>query len=899
MIEFPLRLRLTNDPVVMADGWLLPDAEVEDWIRWLCRWMGDGAVESLLMPIPGAVGNRNPAGLFVIGQLPCRPTGRAIPYRLLGGRLFVPADAELRYPLREEEFATLFLSDVNLLHPRIGLVAADRGDLLRLADLLSLPRSDSRRWNRAHVGLPALPKRLRFGVIVSSAAPEEILEQGQEDIGTREPKDLAPKADERAPGMLNRGAQEIRNALHKAILSFTSRMPNTAQRRTWINRLEDWANRKLSDLDERREREIERLLDMLRNDPDKGLRHAFPIGGDNSFRGHSEPGATLPESPVDFDLRDLAGGGATDPWDLRRDHLEALSQLYRRTADRELALRRFRRAAYIYAKLLNDYESAAQSLRQGGYFREAAALYRKRLSADKTAAECLRAGGLYEEAAAIYEELREFEMLGEMFRELGREEEACEAFERAVDAKLAIDQTLAASRIIDRKLNNVDRARQVLWNTWPKEAHASDCLEEYFRLLARDDEGERARRSLKRLAENVESLMQRMELGELFGRVHERFSNDDVRSESADHARVLIGDYLRENGPRVEDATRIIHSFDKGDRLLERDARAFARERLRKRPDPAAPAILPTNEPLKLKLKRRERVSFRIQRAVQCRWGTLVLGMEGTKPTIQLLGQGTKEQWFPAPEWQVFDAVFVAAGNQPRPDLLYVCSNVELEPRSFRHGSGELRIVNRAYVTTSLDSTGRRFECSSDGFGKGVVRGYCNDALESTSDFVYPSNFFVNPEGLTFMPMRATPGAIYIGAANSLLRIQGNNRGRVEIPAQALSMVHTEGHPTSRLMFHMEFGAGLFRDDDSRWEKVRYFASDMAGPRVDFLPSGHLMAANADLLRVYVVGRYEISRVAEIPGPDEEVIGVLPGPGTDCFRMITANEVATFAMKSA
>lgn len=900
MIEFPLELRGTEETGGCPDGWLLVGGDVAEWVRWLNAWMGQRADELSMLPLPRSSEDRTPVGLFVPASLPesVRQPDRAVPYRLLGGRLFVPSDAQLRYPLMDEELAGLFLRDVNVLHPRLGLVCGDENELIRIADLLSLEQAPSQRWNRAHAGLTSLPTQLRFGAVIPAVEPEELLQQSQEDIGTEEPTDIEPAPDEKQPGIFSRGAQSIRNAFHNAILAFTSRMPNTAHQRTWVNRLEDWANQRLSDLAERREREINRLVNLLCNDPDKGLKHAFPVGSDNSYRGVSEPGSTLPANEIDFNLRDLGGGGASDPWSLAWEQMQALSELYRRAAERELALRRFRRAAYIYAKLLNDYESAAQALRQGGYYREAATLYRKRLSADKTAAECLRAGGLYEEAAAIYEELGEFEQVGDMYRELDREEEAVEAYEQAVRRKLSKFQTVSASRIVDQKLHDAPRARQMLWESWPTGTNASECLEEYFHLLERDAEGETAIHSLRRLSNRVDSLQQRMELGRLFTKVHDRFPNDDVREESADQARVMLGTYLRENGPKIEEATEALQSLDRADRLLERDARTFTQARLNQRPEPARPALPATNQPLRLELSQRESVDgFRIHQAVQSNWGALVLGVQNARPTVRLLGASTFAQWEPVPEWQVHDAVLAPAMSRSGPSLLHVCSNAELEARSLRFGQEELRIVTRAYVSTAMDSVGRRYQCHP-GLEESCLRRFTYDQLDWTQDFNHPSGIFDAADRRSFHPLGATGRAVYVAAGNNLMRFQGNGQGRVEIPARALSMVQSSGQTSGRLMFHMEFGAGLFRDEDNRWDKVRYFASDMAEPRVDFLRTGHLLAANTDLIRVYVVGKYEISRVAEIQGPNARVIGVLPGPGINSFRVVTENDVFTYDMKS-
>lgn len=102
-----------------------------------------------------------------------------------------------------------------------------------------------------------------------------------------------------------------------------------------------------------------------------------------------------------------------DWWAMSFDFRQQLLHRYRELARREIALGRHRRAAYIYAELLDDWNSAAHTLRDGGHHR-AAAVYRERLGRPADAAKGLESAGLYIEAIECYEAT--FELLGRATR---------------------------------------------------------------------------------------------------------------------------------------------------------------------------------------------------------------------------------------------------------------------------------------------------------------------------------------------------------------------------------------------------------------------------------------------------------------------------------------------------
>ena len=132
---------------------------------------------------------------------------------------------------------------------------------------------------------------------------------------------------------------------------------------------------------------------MLQNNPDEGLRYALPMQGD-AHRGIGAAGWELTTRDVDFQLSRLGGGQAADFWNLDEQWRKKLFNQYRQCAQREISLGRHRRAAYIFAELMGDHNSAAATLADGGHFREAAVLYKERLRQPRQAADCLRRGGL-------------------------------------------------------------------------------------------------------------------------------------------------------------------------------------------------------------------------------------------------------------------------------------------------------------------------------------------------------------------------------------------------------------------------------------------------------------------------------------------------------------------------
>src|SRR5262249_22162450 len=150
---------------------------------------------------------------------------------------------------------------------------------------------------------------------------QEMFGDAREGIGTESPEKLPPVPGEPHTGPAANAGRGFKRAVARIVEGITRRLPHLGRRRTWVNDLEDWARAQLHAVQEQvehsRSKELQRLLHLLQNDPEAGLRHAIPM---NTFahRGLSAPGGKLKERNPDFDPRRL-GGTAADFWSVPLD----------------------------------------------------------------------------------------------------------------------------------------------------------------------------------------------------------------------------------------------------------------------------------------------------------------------------------------------------------------------------------------------------------------------------------------------------------------------------------------------------------------------------------------------------------------------------------------------------
>jgi tetratricopeptide (TPR) repeat protein len=595
MNPITLQLRHCAEPIREPSAWFIPGADVTLWLKEICRW-GMPQSNLRLFVLPNSAAERLAAGLFIVPPDGAKPAcvPRALPFGNVTEGLYIPIDAELWPPVSPEELRrnlrkealasetdqtqpTSAATELLVFHPSIGLVGFEAGDVLSVADFLRAPPSRVENWNFAKPGI-GLNERLLSVELIAPMSLQQMFGDAPNEIGSEPIEGLPASPDERSSNPAARLVDEATRRFAEALHKFLKRLPHTGTRRTWVNDLEDWAAQKFQklarDLEKSRNREINRLLDELENDPDRGLRHAIPMSG-LGHRGIAPPGDRLGSRTPDFNLDQLRGGGPADIWNLGADVQMKLIARYRELANRELQLGRYRRAAYIFAQLLGDLSSAAAALKQGRHFREAATIYKDYLRQPITAAECLAEGGLFAEAVALYEEHSFFVQAGDLYKRIGHPDKAAETYNRAVQNMLDARDRLGAARLVEEKLEDPERALVILNAAWPNSPQAGKCLDAQLEMMSRKGWHDRAATLIERLHADC-SQKDILTITTVITSHSSKYPDRAVRHAMADLVRVKASTRL-DSAPPAEllvlaDA---LAQLAPGDKLLGRDAVRF------------------------------------------------------------------------------------------------------------------------------------------------------------------------------------------------------------------------------------------------------------------------------------------------------------------------------------
>ena len=620
MIEFSLTLRWSEANCHSTAAWFIPGADARIWLDEIARW--EIPLSGVRMfPVPASIRDRKIIGVLVETG-PAKPVAvlRGQPYGRVAGRTYLPVDSNLYPPVTDAELTTALPMAAYVFHPVAGLVGFAADEALNVDRLLRLAPTIRNDWSRARRA-KSLPDRL-----VSVSAPpmpsvEELLQAHRGDIGSQAPDHLPPSSDESIakkagialllpplgliallglpPAMLaewigrarkKRKTSQPRKAGARSKSAKPASVQKAKPKTNWMSGFQQWTAAAYSVLSksllDARSRELRRLQELLRNNPDEGLRYAIPLHGQGS-RGIARPGWRLMPRDLGFNFaRMLSGGHAADPWAIADDTRLALLRQYREAANRELALGRFDRAAYIFANLLGDFGSAANAMEQGKRYREAAVIYREKLKNSRKAAECLEHGGLLLEAAELFESEMMFEKAGDLYQIVGQSEQAMRCYRTQVDHLFKQGKTLAAAALLENKLHEPDAALELLDGAWPRNDSAGLCLRESFALRGRLARHDQAVHRVKALRDSHSAVSQAATLASVLADVSLSYPQLEVRARSADATRVVAGRQLMKD--HVEDRAAIARAVSKlapGDRLLKRDVRRYVDEP-RKRPAP-------------------------------------------------------------------------------------------------------------------------------------------------------------------------------------------------------------------------------------------------------------------------------------------------------------------------
>lgn len=955
-ISIPFTLIPDHDQVAArargARAYLLPGHDPAMWLSLLAILRAPLEKAQIAL-IPSSLNSRQPAAALAI--LPAAPGTAGIdpsdipptvrPYVVLNDCLLIPADARLYPPATGSELAQWLVYPLQVFHPSIGLIGLGEADLLRGIDLVEPPAPRPGSWMQAIAGIAPSP---RITAIVPADPPtlEDVIKAAREDIGSEPAKDLPPLANE---SIARRVAAKTGMGFLSALEWLARKLPgggkssrkaaaSSAQGSAgaagggFVQRVRRWAQSKMDSLrrglEDARNKEIARLLKMLETDPDLALKYALPLYN-SPTRGMAPPGANLSPRNVNFDLGSLGRTGPGDTWEIDNRYQVELAARYRAAANRELALGRHRRAAYIFAQLLGDFSAAASTLRQGRYFREAATLYADRLDNIPLAAECLEAGGLLSEAIPLFQKLGRHEKSGDLYTMMDQTDLARIAYELAVATAQRAGDLLTVARLQEQKLDDHQAALASLESGWPLTSQAAACIGAAFDLRARRGLHDGATERLLALRRERPGFNLCAPLVEVLGKVTRNYPEPGVRVLAADAARVVAGARL---SPARGDAAKEPH-FDPPtageirllmnhlaqlapeDRLLPRDTVRYTAT-----PTPVRPAL--TKPPPQAASQKRKQSTPTLIRAFllggDVEWMSVAarasrfyaLGKRGSN-LVALHGQwdGTIETLAhvppvkaeryelvaPAGRGTMVWAVPLGRIHKNEHLIQYVAMGAELPPTMFDYGL----LAPPPCHGKAIDEKGISFTLSDSLEGPFLTL-YAHDSADdvlSSYTLSYPTEPSVESAGPFARsdddPFRvaARAGMVFLLLWQHLRFGQPDNLIQVDLPRNGRALVVSNPHVRTRVVITHDEGATLFWPDSRALVPI---AHGIGQPVACFTREGTLIVVGRHAGVAYRAGgsstaRDEVTLLSRFEQPADAPLAITPADNPGTFAVFYPN----------
>jgi tetratricopeptide (TPR) repeat protein len=404
--------------------------------------------------------------------------------------LYIPEKTELYPTLSKKDLDKLFINHPTIVHPSFGWV--ELSEPLNWLDLIapSVLRNSS---TRRPVDSVFIPKQIRsFQVIPVSA--EKVMEEMEERIFPKretledKPLNLFEKAKLMFYRQLfaKKDSTDSESEIYKetALFGIVKSISNLFSKKT-----ENLAEDMIQDLDElerRSQKYLDKLLEMLRKNPEEALKYAIPLDDGMSRGSQSFGAADFSKRWFDFSLfgnNDSSGSGTSI---FGNDDYQKLQTGYYETAQKLIAQKEYHKAAFVFMKLLkNDYQ-AAQTLEDGGLYKDAAAIYLKYVKDNNKAAQCYEKGNMTQEAIELYKELNQNEKVGDLYLSINRKKEGFVYYQKVVDEYENTHQYVKASLIYKNKMHDPEAGQEKLLMGWRLNRDAFNCLNNYFNNISNE-----------------------------------------------------------------------------------------------------------------------------------------------------------------------------------------------------------------------------------------------------------------------------------------------------------------------------------------------------------------------------------------------------------------------------
>ena len=412
--------------------------------------------------------------------LPATVLSKHVFCQLVNDIVFIPEYTRLTPALHAEDIVHCFGADLHLFHMELGLVRLVHP--VSLQDLLPMPEARPASAQSPVSGFK-LPDRITAFEVISSS-PEEVMRQMDETFSTGEP----------LPDDSLSNWEKLKLGFYNLLFNKDQDQPAaTSTLGQWWDRLfsrSGQMDKMMQDYErllQRNQKELDKLLDMMKKDPGKALRFALPLGNDGLGRGGSMGSFKFGENRNDLSLQGSASGGGGGGIDIG-DHYDKLQEQYRLSAQELKDAGDFEKAAFIHLKLLKDPLMAAGILEEGHLYQEAASIYLTHVKDKQRAAACYEKGMMLQAAIDLYSDLKMHEKVGDLYTKLGNEALAREFYQLRFDEIVSRSLYLEASVFALDKLYDHELSQQMALRGWQMNRNTLPCLQRYFDLQEGNDQ---------------------------------------------------------------------------------------------------------------------------------------------------------------------------------------------------------------------------------------------------------------------------------------------------------------------------------------------------------------------------------------------------------------------------
>ncbi|MBT1695897.1 hypothetical protein KK083_03340 [Fulvivirgaceae bacterium PWU4] len=459
---------------------LIRSKSVAEWIREIQR-LDLSLSDMQVHPVPDMTPNSIWGCLLIFGQSLSRDkAGRHQLCQSVTPELFIPEYSTL-YPMPTNVELEKLFSSKYVVHPEFGWV--ELPEALSFQDVISDP---VRKPVSVTKPAPAtfVPMTIR-GFQIHAVPPEDVLKNLEERVFPRR-----EKLENKPLNLL----EKIRLSFYRAIFRKTEDEGGKGTEKTGLGeKLQSWYQKlfksgngwgkiqqDFEELEKRNQKQIERLMDLLKNDPDEALKYAIPLDQEGSTRGGAHAQLDMSRRWLDFSLFSNSGGGSGSGIVNIGDRYYELQKQYNATAEELIKRGEYQKAAFVYMKLLKNHLKAAETLEAGKYYQEAATIYLKHAGNKQRAAACYEKGNMVMDAIALYQELDDHEKVGDLYMTISKRTQALTHYEKVVNNYKTRGQYVKASLVCKDKMDDLPAGQSLLMEGWRSNRDAVNCLNSYF-----------------------------------------------------------------------------------------------------------------------------------------------------------------------------------------------------------------------------------------------------------------------------------------------------------------------------------------------------------------------------------------------------------------------------------